>query len=199
MWMVYETSLLSSKSLTKAFMWLLHNLCQEFFEAAKDCNLIDGSVNLNVLNSWLKRKLKTYFNPLANIIAAENASRIYQNPKKNKDLKVNNILNEKKDDNIVIIVTKEPFLDPYWKRNKNQVATKENDSITCNKIYDRDTQNNLTYLQVLPINILTGDKTFRANTLLDSVSDSTLISKTLSGKLNLCGGERSLTITNVTK
>ena len=60
-----------------------------------------------------------YFNPLANIIAAEDASQIYQNPKKNKDLKVNNILNEKTDDNIVIIVTKEPFLDPYWKRNKN--------------------------------------------------------------------------------
>ena len=54
-----------------------------------------------------------YFNPLANIIAAEDASQIYQNPKKNKDLKVNNILNEKTDDNIVIIVTKEPFLDPY--------------------------------------------------------------------------------------
>ena len=70
-------------------------------------------MNLNVFESWLKRKLKTYFNPLANVIAAEDASRIYQNPKKNKDLKVNNILNEKTDDNIVIIVTKEPFLDPY--------------------------------------------------------------------------------------
>ena len=81
----------------------------------------------------------------------------------------------------------------------NQVATEEiqSDSITCNKIYDRDKQNNLTYLQVLPINVSNGDKTFRANALLDSGSDSTLISKTLADKLNLCGGERSLTITNV--
>ena len=51
-------------------------------------------------------------------------------------------------------------------------------------------------MQALPINVSNGDKTFRANALLDSGSDSTLISKTLVDKLNLCGGERSLTITN---
>ena len=81
----------------------------------------------------------------------------------------------------------------------NQVVTEEiqNDSTTCNKIYDRDKQSNLTYLQVLPINVLNGDKIFRANVLLDTGSDSTLISKTLADKINLCGGERSLTITNI--
>ena len=41
------------------------------------------------------------------------------------------------------------------------------------------------------------DKTFLANALLDSSSDSMLISKTLADKLNLSGGERSPTITNV--
>ena len=77
----------------------------------------------------------------------------------------------------------------------NQVVMEEiqNDSITCNNIYDKDKQNNLTYLQVLPINVSNGDKNFRANALLDS----TLISKTLADKLNLCDGERSLNITNV--
>ena len=81
----------------------------------------------------------------------------------------------------------------------NQVVTEEiqNDSITCNNIYDRDKQNNLRYLQVLLINVSNSDKTFRANALLDSGSNSTLISKTLADKLNLCGGERSLTMTNV--
>ena len=81
----------------------------------------------------------------------------------------------------------------------NQVVTEEiqNDSITCNKIYDREKQNNLTYLQVLPINVSNGDKTFPANALLDSSSDSMLISTTLADKLNLCGGECFLTITNV--
>ena len=44
---------------------------------------------------------------------------------------------------------------------------------------------------------MNGDKTFRANALLDSGSDSMLISKELADKLNLCSGERSLTITNV--
>ena len=81
----------------------------------------------------------------------------------------------------------------------NQVVTEEiqNDSFTSNKIYDRDKQNNLTYLQVLPINVSNGDKTFRANALLVSGSDSPLISKTLADKQNLCGGESTLTITKL--
>ena len=97
--MGYETLLLSSKSLTKALMQLLYNLHEEFFKATRDCNLIDGSVNLIVFENWLDRKLKTYFNPLANIIAAEDTSQRYQIPKGN--LKVNNILSEKKVDNIM--------------------------------------------------------------------------------------------------
>ena len=45
----------------------------------------------------------------------------------------------------------------------NQVVFEEipNDPITCNKIYNRDKQKNLTYLQALPINVSNGDKTFR--------------------------------------
>ena len=58
-------------------------------------------MNLIVFESWLDRKLKTYFNPLVDIIAAEDTSRRYQIPKGNKNLKVNNILSEKKDDNIM--------------------------------------------------------------------------------------------------
>ena len=81
----------------------------------------------------------------------------------------------------------------------NEAVTEEiqNDSITCNKTCDRDKQNNLTYLQVLPINVSKGDKSFPANAFLDSGSDSTLISKTLEDKLNLFGGERSLTVTTI--
>ena len=52
-------------------------------------------------------------------------------------------------------------------------------------------------MQVLPINVSNGDKNFRGKALLDTGSDSILISKTLADKLNLCGGERSLTITTV--
>ena len=55
-------------------------------------------------------------------------------------------------------------------KKSNQAVTEEiqNDSITCNKIYDRDKQNNLTYLQILPINVSNGDNAFCANALLDS-------------------------------
>ena len=31
----------------------------------------DGSVNLIVFEQWLEKKLKQYFNPIANIIAAD--------------------------------------------------------------------------------------------------------------------------------
>ena len=52
-------------------------------------------------------------------------------------------------------------------------------------------------MQVLPINVLKRGKNFCGNALLDSGSDSTIISKTLVDKLNICGEERPLTITNV--
>ena len=81
----------------------------------------------------------------------------------------------------------------------NEAVTEEiqNDSITCNKTCHRDKQNNLTYLQVLPINVSNGDKSFPANAFLDSGSDSTLISKTLEDKLNIFSVERSLTVTTI--
>ena len=267
--MEYDIPLLSSESLTKDVMRLPYSLRQEFFKATRDYNLIDGSVNIIVFENRLERKLETYFNLLSDIIAPEDTSPRYQNPKKNKNLKINNILSVKEDHNIMpatddkeesknikcclctkphrlmdgdnfkgktaderkeYIKSERPCYKCFskghnlkeckWKyrvridhRNKrhyslihtdketksNQAVDEEiqNDSITWNKIYDRNKKNNLTYLQVLPINVSNGDKTFRANTLLDSGSDSKLISKTLVDKLNTCGGERSLTITNV--
>ena len=85
--MGYEDPLLFSESITKALMLLPYNLRQYLFKATRDCNLIDGRVNLIVLENWLERKLRTYFSPLADIIAPKDTSPIYQNPKKNKKLK----------------------------------------------------------------------------------------------------------------
>ena len=51
-------------------------------------------------------------------------------------------------------------------------------------------------MQILPINVSNGDKTFCSDALLASGSDSILISKVLADKLNLCGRESSLTIAN---
>ena len=229
--MGYETPLLSSESITNVLIRLPYNLRQKFFKATRDCNLIDGRVNLIVFENWLERKLKTYFNPLAHIIAAEDTSLKYHNPKKKKNLKVNNMLSEKKDDNIMpaidgkeecknikcwvctkphrlidcdnfkgktpderkeYIKTERLFYNCFLKGHNlkdcksayrcridncnnrhhslihtdkeiksNQVVTEEiqNDSIICNKIYDRDKQNDFTYLQVLPIYVSNGDKT----------------------------------------
>ena len=68
-------------------MRLPYSLCQEFFKVTRDCNLIDGSVNLIVFENWLEKKLKTYFNPLgADIIVAEDIAPRYQNRKKNRNL-----------------------------------------------------------------------------------------------------------------
>ena len=52
-------------------------------------------------------------------------------------------------------------------------------------------------MQILPINVSNGDKTFCSDALLGSGSDSILISKALADKLNICGRESSLTIANV--
>ena len=68
--MGYETPLLSSDNLAKALMRLPLYLQQDFFKATRDSNLIDGSVNLIVFEKWLDKKLKILFNPLADIIAA---------------------------------------------------------------------------------------------------------------------------------
>ena len=68
--MGYETPLLSSDNLTKALMRLPFSLQQDFFKATRDSNLIDGSVNLIVFEKWLDKKLKTLFNPVADIITA---------------------------------------------------------------------------------------------------------------------------------
>ena len=68
--MGYETPLLSSDNLTKELMRLPFNLQQDFFKATRDSNLIDSSINLIVFKKWLDKKSKTLFNPLADIIAA---------------------------------------------------------------------------------------------------------------------------------
>ena len=68
--MGYETPLLPSDNLTKALMRLPLYLQHGFFKVTRDSNLIDGSVNLIVFEQWLDKKLKTFFNPLADTIAA---------------------------------------------------------------------------------------------------------------------------------
>ena len=60
--------------------------------------------------------------------------------------------------------------------------------LSCNKINRNSQQNSTTkYLQVLLLSVSYGDKELSVNELLDSVSDSTLISKSLADYLKLSG------------
>ena len=68
--MGYCTPILSNDNL-KAIMRLLSFLRRTFFKVAKNSNMFDGSINLITLENWLDRKLKSLFNPLADIISNE--------------------------------------------------------------------------------------------------------------------------------
>ena len=54
----------------------------------------------------------------------------------------------------------------------------------------------VTYLQVLPIYVSNGIRSVKVNALLDSGSDSTLVTKVLADKLKLTGEDQPLTLSN---
>ena len=60
---VYKSPLLSSL--------LPPVLPQEIYKSTEKSVFRDGSVNLIVLEQWLEKKLKRYFNPIADTIAAD--------------------------------------------------------------------------------------------------------------------------------
>ena len=69
--MGYDTPILSNENLTEAILRLPTFLRREFFKATRDSNILDGTVNLITLEKWLNEKLKSMFNPLADIVSNE--------------------------------------------------------------------------------------------------------------------------------
>ena len=67
----YESPLLSSENLTKTISFLSPVLRQVFYKSTDSSTLTNESVNLIVFEQWLEKKLKQYFNPIADIIAAD--------------------------------------------------------------------------------------------------------------------------------
>ena len=59
---------MATLNLTKAIIRLPRFLRRDFFKATKNSNMLDGSLNLITLENWLDKKLKSLFNPLADII-----------------------------------------------------------------------------------------------------------------------------------
>ena len=88
-------------NLTKAIIRLPRFLRRDFFKATKNSNMLDGSLNLITLENWLDKKLKSLFNPLADIISNEE-----DKPKEKKFSQKNgitnnmNVLKDKGNDNL---------------------------------------------------------------------------------------------------
>ena len=55
----------------------------------------------------------------------------------------------------------------------------------------------VTYLQVLPLCVSNGTRSVKVNALLDSGSDSTLVTKVLANKSKLTGKDQPLALSNV--
>ena len=60
--MGFKSPIFSSENLTKA---ILRN---QFYKFTKDSNLLDGSINLLVFETWLDNQIKVCFNPIADIV-----------------------------------------------------------------------------------------------------------------------------------
>ena len=57
----------------------------------------------------------------------------------------------------------------------------------------------MTYLQVLAIYVLNGTRSVKVNSLLDSGTDSTLVTKILTDKSKLAGEDQPLTLPNAVR
>ena len=66
--MGYKSPIFSSENLTKAILCLPSHLRNQFYKFTKDSNLMDGSVNLLVIDTWLDDQIKVCFNALADIV-----------------------------------------------------------------------------------------------------------------------------------
>ena len=66
--MGYKSPIFSSEKLTKAILRLPSHLRNEIYKFTKDSNLMDGSINLLVFETWLDDQLKVCWNPPADIV-----------------------------------------------------------------------------------------------------------------------------------
>ena len=80
--MGYENPILSYENLSKAVTRLPNYLRTQFFKAARDCDLTDGTINLLTFENWLERRIKELFNQLAEIISIQEARTKQQHPPK---------------------------------------------------------------------------------------------------------------------
>ena len=80
--MGYENPILSYENLSKAVTRRPNYLRTQFFKAAQDCDLTDGTINLLTFENWLERRIKELFKQLVEIISIQEARTKQQHPPK---------------------------------------------------------------------------------------------------------------------
>ena len=67
----YDVPIKSSENLAKALICLPHSIRNEFYKATRNFDLLDGDADLIFLGKWLENRVKSFFNPVASIITAQ--------------------------------------------------------------------------------------------------------------------------------
>ena len=94
--MGYETPTKSSENLTKAVSRLPNNLRQEFYKDTGNLQFTSHNINLVFFEQWLDKKLRRYFNPIADIIA--NNDKVSKgNDKSTDSRRINTVTNQEKE------------------------------------------------------------------------------------------------------
>ena len=83
----YAVPIKSNKNLAKSLLCLPFNMCNEFYKVTCNLDILDGDAYLLFLEKWLEKRLKIFFNPIANIIAAQGTKTDNQHQKKDKERK----------------------------------------------------------------------------------------------------------------
>ena len=90
----YEVPTKSNENLAKALLCLPCNTRDEFYKVTCNLDIPDGDVDLLFLQKWLEKRLKIFFNPIANITATKGTKTDNQHQKKDKEMKqINSIQN----------------------------------------------------------------------------------------------------------
>ena len=63
----------------------------EFYKVTCNLDILDGDVDLIFLEKWLEKRLKIFFNPIANVIATKGTKTYIQHQKKDKERKQINL------------------------------------------------------------------------------------------------------------
>ena len=82
LWTGYENPILSYENLSKVLIRFPNYLQTQSCKASRDCDLMNGTINLLTLENWLERWVKNLFNPITEIISIQKGRMKHQQPPK---------------------------------------------------------------------------------------------------------------------